>query len=45
VVLDPEKEFGEKVDQVLKETFKFDSFRALQRDIVLSILSGWFGIE
>lgn len=45
VVLDPEKEFGEKVDQVLKETFKFDSFRALQRDIVLSILSGLFGIE
>ena len=37
---DPEVKWGAIVDRVLKDTFKFDSFRPLQRDVVLSVLSG-----
>merc|ERR1711963_780211 len=37
---DAEQMWGEEVDRVLKNKFKFDSFRPMQRDIVLSVLSG-----
>ena len=39
-VAEAEAMWGAKVDKVLRDTFKFDSFRPLQRDIVLSVLSG-----
>ena len=39
--VDAEALWGTQVDRTLKQVFKFDSFRPLQRDIVLSVLSGY----
>ena len=35
-----EEQWGQTIDKTLKKRFGFDSFRPLQRDIVLSVLGG-----
>lgn len=37
--IDPQEIWGSRIDLTLKNVFKFNSFRPLQKEVVLSVLS------